>query len=98
MKKIYRICLNIQLLAWFPFMWFCLWGSYQEPITRGIVVGVGFIICLFNGLVFIRYAPNDKYWKTTDELLKLKNKYEDAIKSFENARAELVKFVLNNKN
>ena len=96
MKKIYRICLNIQLLAWFPFMWICLLGSYQPTIVRGIVVGVGFIICLFNGLVFIGYAPNDKYWKTTDELLKLKNKYEDAIKSFENARAELVKFVLNN--
>lgn len=97
MRKIYRISLNIQLLAWFPFMWFCLWGSYQEPLTRGIIAGVGFIVCMFNSLVFIGYSPSDGYWKTTEELIKLKEKYKEAIKSYEEAKEKLADSILSKK-
>lgn len=64
------------MLGWFAFAFLCAWGHNQNETTRYIIVGIGFVFCVFGMAGMFGYSNDEYFWSSIAEL-KIKKEKAD---------------------
>lgn len=89
----------ILILGWFPFMFLCAASiGYQWSLeVKMVIISLGILLCIMGGISLIILGGNE-FWHDKEEIEKLKEKYRDSIKQYEETKTKLENYILKQEN
>lgn len=78
-------------VAWMPMVFLCVWGMYL-PMNVRITIGlIAMLFPLVTSILFLGTIQSDVFWKSKENIDKLKKELESEIIAYRNAKEKLIK-------